>query len=378
MTRRRSIRPRSRRALTDVRAAATTLASEPQPSRAASLRVELDAEQAPAGDHARRTWRRGSSRRRTSSSLPAAGRPTYEWTKYRSAPSGIPSKASGAHAVRTTWFQPMWGRVGAPSSRTVRPGRRPSVSAPSSSLPSNRSWSPRQIPRNGRSAPDPCADRLDESLGARGGPSPAPPPRRRARRAGRRRPGPAGLGGDVDLRADGRERLADAHQVARAVVDDRDADRIGRRRPADAHPRLPFVEATPVRRGSIVRRLSQRPAEGLEGRLGEVVVVAAGAADVERRAGGPGERLERVLDELERQRPDPLAAERQVDDRVRPAADVDDRRGQRLVHRAPRRRRSGRSRPGRRAPPRTPRRARARRPRPCGARRRPGRRWPGS
>ena len=43
--------------------------------------------------------------------------------------------------------------------------------------------------------------------------------------------------------------------------------------------------------------------------------------------------FEGVLDELERQAADPLAAERQVDDGVRPAADVDDGRGEGLVHR---------------------------------------------
>ena len=40
-----------------------------------------------------------------------------------------------------------------------------------------------------------------------------------------------------------------------------------------------------------------------------------------------------MLDQLERQRPDPFATERQVDDRVRPAPDIDDGRGERLVHR---------------------------------------------
>jgi hypothetical protein len=40
-----------------------------------------------------------------------------------------------------------------------------------------------------------------------------------------------------------------------------------------------------------------------------------------------------VLDQLQRQRPDPLAAEGQVDNGVRPATDVDDGRGERLVHR---------------------------------------------
>ena len=48
---------------------------------------------------------------------------------------------------------------------------------------------------------------------------------------------------------------------------------------------------------------------------------------------GPRERLEGVLDELERQGADPLTAERQVDDGVRPAADVHDGRRERLVHR---------------------------------------------
>ena len=43
--------------------------------------------------------------------------------------------------------------------------------------------------------------------------------------------------------------------------------------------------------------------------------------------------FERVLDELERQAAGPFAAERQVDDGIRTAADVDDRVGERLVHR---------------------------------------------
>ena len=57
------------------------------------------------------------------------------------------------------------------------------------------------------------------------------------------------------------------------------------------------------------------------------------AAQVERRPGGPRERLQRVLDELGRELADPGIAERQVDDRVGPAADVDDGRGDGLVHR---------------------------------------------
>ncbi len=64
-----------------------------------------------------------------------------------------------------------------------------------------------------------------------------------------------------------------------------------------------------------------------------MVVVAAGAAEMERRAGRPRERLERVLDELERQAADALAAERQVDDRVWPTTDVDHCARERFVHR---------------------------------------------
>ena len=79
--------------------------------------------------------------------------------------------------------------------------------------------------------------------------------------------------------------------------------------------------------------LAERAGESLERGLGQVVVVAAGAAEVERRAGGPRERFECVLDELERQAADALAAERQVDHRVRPPADVDHRARERLVHR---------------------------------------------
>ncbi len=63
------------------------------------------------------------------------------------------------------------------------------------------------------------------------------------------------------------------------------------------------------------------------------MVVAPRARKMERRARGPREGLEGMLDELERQPADPLAAERQIDHRVRPATDVDDGPGQRLVHR---------------------------------------------
>ena len=41
---------------------------------------------------------------------------------------------SGCGRRRSTWFQPMWGRVGASARRLVRPGMTPRVCAPSSSL----------------------------------------------------------------------------------------------------------------------------------------------------------------------------------------------------------------------------------------------------
>ena len=52
------------------------------------------------------------------------------------------------------------------------------------------------------------------------------------------------------------------------------------------------------------------------------MVVAAARADVDRGTGRPRERLERVLDELERQASDAVPAEGQVDDGVRATADI--------------------------------------------------------
>src|SRR4029079_9759831 len=78
-------------------------------------------------------------------------------------------------------------------------------------------------------------------------------------------------------------------------------------------------------------RDAQRAPESLERGLGHVVIVATGRADMERGPGRAGERLERVLDELEREPADALAAERQVDDRVRTSADLQHRRCEGLV-----------------------------------------------
>ena len=107
-----------------------------------------------------------------------------------------------------------------------------------------------------------------------------------------------------------------------------------------------------------------------------MVVVAAAAGEMDGHAGGPRERLDGVLDELERQAADPLAAKRQVDDGVRAAAGVDHGPGDRIRPSARRYHRSVRSRRGHRAPLQTRRRGRALRPRPCGARRPEGRRRP--
>ena len=62
---------------------------------------------------------------------------------------------------------------------------------------------------------------------------------------------------DRDRRTDARQRLVDAHQVARAVIDDRQP---GRR----AHSRTPLVEATPVRRGSMSQAARSARASALK------------------------------------------------------------------------------------------------------------------
>ena len=96
---------------------------------------------------------------------------------------------------------------------------------------------------------------------------------------------------------------------------------------------MPFVDATPVATWIELARDAERATQRLEGSLGQVVVVAPGSRHVDRGAGRARERLEGMVDELERQAADPFAAERQVDDRVRPAAEVQHGADERLVHR---------------------------------------------
>ena len=105
--------------------------------------------------------------------------------------------------------------------------------------------------------------------------------------------------------AGGAQRLVDRHEVARAVVHDDDERPAARRCARSSERALRRRDALAPRIG--LARDPQRAAERLERRLGEVVVVAARAAQVERGAGGPRERLQRVVDELERELPGALA-----------------------------------------------------------------------
>ena len=138
------------------------------------------------------------------------------------------------------------------------------------------------------------------------------------------------------------------------------------------------MEATPVRRGSgsqASRSARPRALNAASARWWSLRPVPR------RWSVAPAVRaneFEGVLDELQRQAADALAPERQVDDRVGTAADVDDRGARPTRPWARSCRRSGGCPHDRPAPPRTRIRGRARRPRRCGARRSGGRRRPGS
>ena len=119
------------------------------------------------------------------------------------------------------------------------------------------------------------------------------------------------------------QRVADAHEVAGAVVDDGDADGRGHASVPPMRGRLPFVEATPGAPRIGRHGHAQGAGQGLEGGLREVVVVAAGGVEVQRRPGGLGEGGQGVLDELGRERADPLAPEGQVEDGVGPTREVE-------------------------------------------------------
>jgi hypothetical protein len=101
---------------------------------------------------------------------------------------------------------------------------------------------------------DPAQDRVDQ-------PGPREPVHRRGGRADSRYHErirgveAVGVSGDRDASADRGESLVDGHEVARAIVHDRDPEpdcALERVRAARSrHPAAPFVEATPLRRGSI-------------------------------------------------------------------------------------------------------------------------------
>ena len=203
----------------------------------------------------------------------------------------------------------------------MRPGRSPSVWRRPRRCPRTGAGGPRQIPRNGRPAASqarigsarPCRSRRAIAGAA------APTPGTTSASAPRER---LGVAGDDDVGADRVERLVDADEVAGAVVDDGDA----RRRALSVTPSVPFVDATPVRRGSGSQAARSARPSALNAASARWWSLRPVPRQMERRAGGPGERLEGVLDELERQAAGALAAERQVDDRVRTTADIDRRR----------------------------------------------------
>ena len=186
MTRRRSIRPRPRpRAPTTVRRV--------ERARPSSRRCARGGTGRRAAARARPPTRTGAPcsvvRQRRSPASALGGRAGVRVDEVEVRAVGDARRRGCARGVRSTWFQPMCGSVGA-SVEADGPARqrRRASSAPSSSLPSNSSCSPRQMPRNGRLGGDPRADRLDEARRRAGAPSPAPRRRRRARRA---RPAPS-------------------------------------------------------------------------------------------------------------------------------------------------------------------------------------------
>ena len=261
MTRRRSIRRRRRRSRDGGRGRARRsrrrrtagrsdhVGQEAQAVRAAPLRVELDAEQPPAGDGAREPGRRASSRRARRPRCPApAGRRTSGRStgrRRRRCPRTRDGRAGG---------RPGSSRCGAASARrrggpSARAGGRASRRRPRR-CPRTASCRPRQMPRNGRSA------RTQARIGST---SPW------ASQAGHRRCGRADAGHDEQVGAgeavrtggDPRRRRRPPRAPGRCSRGCRPRSRRPRpaperpgRRPAGAHPSVPFVDATPTRRGS--------------------------------------------------------------------------------------------------------------------------------
>ena len=266
MTRRRSIR-RPRDEVDEV-------GQQPQAVGAAPLRVELDAEQARRGRPPRRTARRGRSSARTTSSA-AVGRARRRTSgRSRSRRRRRCRRTAGASRVRSTWFQPMCGSVGA----SLEPDR------PAGQRRRASSRRPRRCPRTGAAARGRCRGTAgrrasqarigsDQAAARRGGPSPARRRRRRARRARRRRAAPRASRATVDVGADASSAPGRCSRGCR-----RRSRRPRSAAAARAHPSDALGRGDAVAARIELARDAQRAAEGLERGLGEVMVVAAGAA----------------------------------------------------------------------------------------------------
>ena len=220
----------------------------------------------------------------------------------------------------------MCGSVGASTSATVRPARSPSASASPSSLASKKSWKPEADAEARSAGANPVAQRLEQAAlaqvdhGRRGGADTRNDDRVDAGQSRR-------FVGHDDLGPDRRQGPGDADHVRRAVVQDGDPDRRRLIRATPSWRRDPDVAD---RRRTAAR--SARPS-ALKAASARWWSLRPRPSDVERHAAGAGERLEDVLDQLQRQLAGALALERQIDDRVRAAAHVHDRRRDRLVHR---------------------------------------------
>ena len=140
-----------------------------------------------------------------------------------------------------------------------------------------------------------------------------------------------GRRGDGHSGAQQLQRVADAHQVAGAVVDHGDPHRIGHAGP-EAFGRLPFVEATPARRGSGDTAMRNARARALKAASARWWSLRPVRIEVQRGPGRLGEGRQGVLHELRREGADTLAPEGQVDDRVGPPGEVERALGERLVH----------------------------------------------
>ena len=135
---------------------------------------------------------------------------------------------SGWARVRSTWFQPMWGSVGASRDQRGATGEDAEGLGAVLVAALEQELEPEADPEVRPPGPDPVADRGREPASPqavhRGARRPDARDDEEVRAANRLR-----VARDDDRGTDGDQRLVDAHEVAGAVVDDRD-ERAGRRR----------------------------------------------------------------------------------------------------------------------------------------------------